>query len=124
MNIQIIEKNGQPEWAVIPYEQYIHLQESAEMLADIQAYDEAKEAIANGEELIPGELVFAILDGGNPLTVWREYRGLSQHQLAKMVGISPAYLSQIESGKRKGSAKIWATLAQHLQLAVEDILPD
>ena len=123
MNVQIIEKDGQPEWAVIPYAHYRRLSEDAEMLADVQAYDLAKALIANGEELIPSRVTFAILEGANPLTVWRKYRGLSQKQLAELTGISSAYLSQIELGKRKGSAEIWSALAQQLQLTVDDILP-
>ncbi|HEY88985.1 MAG TPA: hypothetical protein G4N98_04515, partial [Thermoflexia bacterium] len=52
MNIQIIEREGQPEWAVIPYATYLRLTEDAEMLQDIHAYDAAKQALADGEELV------------------------------------------------------------------------
>lgn len=31
-NVQVIEKDGKPEWAIIPYETYIKLVEEAEML--------------------------------------------------------------------------------------------
>ena len=98
MSVQVIEKDGKPEWVVIPYEEYERLVEEAEMLQDVRAYDEAKKAIAVGEELIPSEVTYAILDGINPVRVWREHRGLTQQQLAKAVGISVPYLSQIESG--------------------------
>ncbi len=47
------------------------------MLQDVRAYDEAKKAIAEGEELVPSEVTYAILDGGNPVRVWREHRGLT-----------------------------------------------
>ncbi|HFE66755.1 MAG TPA: type II toxin-antitoxin system Phd/YefM family antitoxin [Chloroflexi bacterium] len=30
MNVQIIEKNGKPEWAVIPYSEYEKIQEALE----------------------------------------------------------------------------------------------
>jgi hypothetical protein len=57
MSVQIIEKNGQPEWAVIPYEEYQRLVAEAEMLQDIRDFDEARLAIARGEEeLIPGQV--------------------------------------------------------------------
>ena len=55
--------------AVIPYEAYRRLVEEAEMLQDIRAYDEAKKAIEEGEDLIPSEVTYAILDGANPNTV-------------------------------------------------------
>jgi DNA-binding XRE family transcriptional regulator len=122
MTVQVIEKNGQPEWAVIPYEQFQQLLEAQEMLEDIQAFDEAKQKIAVGEELVPSEIVYALLDGANPLRVWREYRGLTQQQLADKAGISKPYLSQLESGKRAGTTDVMGKLAQALNLTVEDLL--
>jgi DNA-binding XRE family transcriptional regulator len=122
MSIQVIEKNGRPEWAVIPYEVYQRLVEQAEMVQDIRAYDEAKKAIEQGEELIASEVTYAILDGENPIRVWREYRGLTQQQLAEIAGISVPYLSQIESGKRKGSAKVLRAIAEGLGLSLDDVV--
>ncbi len=39
--VQLIIKEGQPEYAVVPYEMYLQLVEDAEMLEDIRDYDEA-----------------------------------------------------------------------------------
>jgi len=122
MNVQVIEKNGKPEWAVIPYPEYERLVEEAEMLRDVQAYDEAKKAVAEGEELIPSQVTYAILDGGNPVRVMREHRGLTQQQLAEAAGISTPYLSQIEAGKRRGSAGVLAAIAQALGLTLDDLV--
>jgi DNA-binding XRE family transcriptional regulator len=122
-NVQVIEKDGKPEWAIIPYETYIKLVEEAEMLQDIRDYDSVKAAIERGEEeLIPGEVVYAILDGENPIKVWREYRGLSQQQVANMIGISTSYLSQIEAGKRTGSTEVLKTIAKALDVTLDDIV--
>lgn len=102
---------------------YRRLLQDAEMLEDIRAYDEAKQALAEGtEETIPAEVVFALLDGGNPVKVWREYRGLTQQQLADAAGISKPYLSQIENGKRTGSATVLRSLAKALAVDVDDLL--
>ena len=122
MNLQVIQKNGQPEWAVLPYDLYLKLVEAAEMLEDIRDYDSARKAIDEGEELVPGEITFAILDGDNPVKVWREYRGLTQQHLADEAGISKSYLSQIETGKRKGTAEVLAAIASGLSLTLDDIL--
>ena len=122
MNVQIIEKNGQPEWVVIPYEEYQRLLEEMEMLQDIRDYDEAKRAIATGEELIPSEVTYAILEGGNPIRVWREYRGLTQQQAADKAGISKPYLSQLESGQRKGTTEVLMTIAKVLNVSLEDLV--
>ena len=122
MNVQVIEKDGKPEWAVIQYADYQRLVEAAEMLQDVRDYDEAKRAMENGEELVPGEVVYAILDGENPIKVWREYRGLTQRQLAETVGISTPYLSQLETGKRKGATEVLSAIAEALGLSLDDIV--
>ncbi|MFH1084316.1 MAG: helix-turn-helix transcriptional regulator [Chloroflexota bacterium] len=118
----MIERDGRSEWAVIPYDEYERLVEAAEMLHDVRAYDEAKEALAAGEELVPSEVTYAILDGAHPVRVWREHRGLTQRRLAEETGISAAYLSQIESGRRQGSAEVLAALAKQLGLSLDGIV--
>ncbi len=124
MNVQVIEKDGKPEWAIIPYEEYRRLLEEAEMLRDIQAYDEAKASVAQGEALIPSEVTFAILDGESPIRVWREYRGLTQQQVAEKAGISKPYLSQLESGKRKGTTEALSAVARALGVSLEVLLAE
>lgn len=121
--VQVIERDGKPEWAVLPYDTYVQLAEDAEMLQDIRDYDAVKAAIAQGtEELIPAEVAFALLDGSNPVKVWREYRGQTQQQLAEMVGISTPYLSQIETGKRSGTAEMLLAIAKALRVGLDDIV--
>ena len=124
MNVQVLEKDGKPEWAIIPYEEYRRLLEEAEMLRDIQAYDEAKASVAQGEALIPSEVTFAILDGESPIRVWREYRGLTQQQVAEKAGISKPYLSQLESGKRKGTTEALSAVARALGVSLEVLLAE
>ena len=121
--IQLIERNGKPEWAVLPYEEYLHLVEQAEMLEDIRDYDAAKAAIERGEEeLIPSEVVFAILDGRNPIKVWREFRDMSQQQLAEIAGISKPYLSQIENDKRRGTTEVITAIAKALKISIDELV--
>mgnify|MGYP003618248024 FL=1 len=122
MSVQLILKEGQPEYAVLPYDTYLRLVEDAEMLADIRDYDAAMQAIAEGEELIPAEVVYAILDGANPIRVWREHRGLSQSELAATAGISPSYLSQLESGKRDGTLEVLSAIASALNVTLDDLV--
>ena len=124
MTIQIIKQGNKPEWAVVPYKTYLQLVEKAEMAQDIQDYDRAKAALARGDdELIPGEVVDLILNGKNPIKVWREFRGLSQQETAKNAGISVPYLSQLETNKRKGSLAVLSDIAKVLKVPLESILP-
>lgn len=122
MSVQVILKEGKPEYAVIPYEVYVRLVEDAEMLEDIREYDAAVRAIESGEELIPVEVVHALLDGANPIRVWREYRGVSQQALAASVGISSSYLSQLETGKRSGTAEVLSAIARDLNVDLDDLV--
>jgi len=94
-----------------------------EMSEDIRDYDLAMQQIESGEEeLIPSEVVYAILDGENPIKTWREFRRMTQRQLASSAGISVPYLSQLEAGKRSGTAKVLNSIARALRLSVDEII--
>lgn len=122
MVVQLIKQGDQPEWAVIPYDVYLRLVEQAEMLQDIQDYDAARAALDRGdEELVPGELVDALLDGDNPIKVWRIHRSMTRKELANQVGISVPYLAQLETNKRNGSLEILAAIARALNVTIEDL---
>ncbi len=122
-DIQIIERDGKPEWAVLPYEEYLQLLDQSELLEDIRDFDTINAAIDRHEaELIPSEVVYAILDGENPIKVWREYRKLTQQQLAETAGISKPYLSQIETGKRIGTAEILSAIAKALNVSLDEVV--
>lgn len=93
------------------------------MLHDIRDFDATMATLEHGEdELIPSKLVYAIADGANPIKVWREYRGLTQNQLAQIAEISPPYLSQIETGKRTGTTEVLQSIAEALNLSLDDIV--
>ncbi len=94
------------------------------MLQDVQDYDSARAAIERGEdELIPAEVLYAILDGENPIKAWRQHRGWSQPHTAEKAGISVPYLSQLETNKRKGSISALSAIASALQIPLETLLP-
>ena len=108
---------------VLPLRDYEQLCAAAEDLADIRAYDKAKQHLEAGkDELIPAEFGDRILDGESPVRVWREYRGLSIKQLAASANVSAAYLSQIEGGSRNGSLSTMKALAKGLSLNIDDLM--
>ena len=121
MNAQIIEKNGKPEWAILSYAEYRKLLEALENIDDVRAFDEA---VSAQEELLPAKMVRRIVEGENPIRVWRAHRGINQATLAKAAGITPAYLSQLETGARKGSTRALRLLAGALQTDIEDLLTE
>lgn len=120
MSVQILEKNGKPEWAILPYAEYLALVEEAEDQEDIRDYDELTAGIkAATVELFPDSVAYDIINGKNPIKLWREYRSLSQQQLAEKVGISVPFLSQLESGKRNSSMKVLIALASALSVDMD-----
>lgn len=119
MTAQVIKRGDQPEWAVIPYKEYLELLEKAEMLDDAVAYDKA---VATNEELIPHEVVKKLVEGENPLKVWRTYRGLTQTQLAEKSGLGQSQVAMIESGEREGTVKVLRKLARALDVDIDDLV--
>ena len=73
------------------------------------------------QEAVPAELVDRLLSGEHPVKVWREYRGLSQRGLAARAGLNFAYLSQIETGARKGPVQTIRKLAEALSVDLDDL---
>ncbi len=113
MNFEIIEKNSQ-KFVLVPVEQYNQFLADLEMLKDVRDFREAK---AVDEETIPDEVVNRlILDEENPIKVYREYRGLTQKQLADKIGIQRGYLAEIERGRKSGSVKTLKALAEALNV--------
>jgi DNA-binding XRE family transcriptional regulator len=93
----------------------MRLLEICEEADDVRVFDEAMEAIRQGEELVPAEVVNRLIEGENPIKVWRQHRGMSQAALARAAGIKAAYLSQLEMGARKGSVTVLCALASTLK---------
>lgn len=118
MSAQIIEKDGKPEYAIVPYGEYLQLIEAAESKDDLALFRDAMDAI---EEAVPAEVVNRLLSGENAVKVWREYRGLTQKDLADACAISDAYISQIESGK-PASLKVTSAIAHTLGVELSDLI--
>ena len=119
--VQFIERNGKREYAVVPMELFARLMRAAESLDDVALFDAVK--AADDGFRVPGAVAHAILDGTHPVKAWREYRGFTQDTLAEKAGISKAYLSQIETGKRTGVAKTLKALASALGVTLNELQP-
>jgi DNA-binding XRE family transcriptional regulator len=124
MKPQIIERDGRPEWAVIPYAEYQKLLERLEDAEDLRAYDRARaELSASDDESIPAAVVDRLSAGESPLRVWREHRGLTQQALADATGLGKSYVSQLESGTKTGTISTLRALVQALQVDLDDLTP-
>ena len=121
MKLQTIEINGAP-CAIVPIRDYDLPRDALEDAADREAQRQSR---ASGEELVPDALMDRLADDGNPVRVWREYRGLTVTALARRVKVSSARLSAIENGAAIGSvpARTLRDIADALGVTVDDLLP-
>lgn len=119
MKTQIIERRGK-RFAVVPEKEYEQLKHEAEMLDDIRAYDAAK---ARKDELFPKPVADRLIDGENPIRVFREHRGLTQAQLATAARIARPYLTELETNKKRGSVTVLSAIAKVLEVTVDDLAP-
>lgn len=103
---------------VLPLAEYENLLEKA----DIAAADKVKADIAAGrDELVPSEIVNRLINGENPVKVWRSHRGMTAKGLAAQADLSAPYLSEIESGKKEGSLSVMKRIAEALGVDLDDL---
>ena len=116
---QIIERDGKPEYAVIPVAEWRRIEAMLDEREDIRALDAALGK--PDRRMIPFEVTSAILDGASPIRAWREHRDLSLDALAASAGIEPSRLAQLESGEREAAPDELQRLAQALGVQVDDL---
>jgi DNA-binding XRE family transcriptional regulator len=82
------------------------------------------EARARGDVAIPVEVWQKIEAAPSPIGPLREWRGLTQEALAERAGISQAYLSLLESGKKGGHIATLRAIAEALGVSLDDVIKD
>jgi DNA-binding XRE family transcriptional regulator len=123
MKAQIIEKDGLPEFAVIPYADYEHFLELIDAEADARTVAEFHADFTAGKAfLVPDVIMRRELAGESPVKLWRIQRNLTQQELAGRAGISKPYLSQIETGKRQGTVETLRAIARALEVPPEVLI--
>ena len=122
MNIQIIENNGMPEYAIVPFDEWEKIISRMEDLEDIRDARNISAEIAAGVETFPADFVKRLSSGESRLKVWREYRKLTLAKLAKACWVSIPAISQIENDKRTPSVDLLLKLSNALCCEMEDLI--
>ena len=120
-NVQIIKKDGYPQYVVLPIENYREIISLLDDTEDCSAIDRALIEDKAGET-VPSEAVNAILNGVPPLRAWRQCRGYTLDSLAERVGVSKGYLSQIENGRKPGTLGILRRISIVLSVTIDDLV--
>ena len=121
--IPITTPDGE-ELVLITREAYDRLVELARLKIEEMA-DDAQRALeaANEDKVIPHHIAKRLASGDeHPLKIWREYRGMTQADLAEVIGSKPDYLAQIEDRKAKGLTSLLKSAALVLRVSVDDLI--
>jgi DNA-binding XRE family transcriptional regulator len=124
--VQFIKTAGGEELAVLPKSEYERLAALAtdEDVGTARLVRKARAAVEAGQEvLLPKAVVGRLAAGDNPIRVLREWRDMTQAELAHRVGIRQGYLSDLESGKRKGTVILHQKFARALGVPIDLLLP-
>jgi DNA-binding XRE family transcriptional regulator len=121
IKVQYIPQNGEPQYAVVPIEDYKSLVATSAGNDDHRSFREIMEAIDAGEETFPDEFVGRLIDTDSPLREWRKYRGMTQVELAIASGLSQGAIAQIEAGKRNPTVETARKIANALNCDIDDL---
>lgn len=101
---QIISYNGHPAFVIVPYEEYIAMSKDRDEVG------------------VPHEVMkIHIREGKSMIRAWREYKGLSQAEIAERMGISQAAYSQMEAPDAKLRKTTLKKIAAALEVYIEQI---
>jgi DNA-binding XRE family transcriptional regulator len=110
------------EMIVLSRKDYEAMIARIEDLEDSLAVADFERKLAAGkEELISAEYVNRMSEGESPIRVWRDVRGMTAKDLAAAAGISAAYLSEIETGKKDGSVATLKAIVDVLKIDLDDL---
>jgi DNA-binding XRE family transcriptional regulator len=120
--IQVIrDEKNKPVSAIVPWNDYVELAGEDEAL-DALMIDKIE--AARQEQRFPLDIVKRILDGESQIKVFREWRGMTQAELAKKSGLAKLYISQLETGHRKIGGQAAKKLAPALDIGIDVLLDD
>jgi ribosome-binding protein aMBF1 (putative translation factor) len=109
MNIQVIEQNGKPAFAVLPWEDFLAIQPKLKH----------REALKKG---IPQDVMRLSFDRDISLIMaWREYLGLSQSEVAARAGMEQHDLLLIEKNTKETKPTTIKRLADAMGINIEQL---
>ncbi len=120
--VQFIKTEDGKELAVLPRDEYERLAARAagEDVGTARLVRGARHALATGHEVaLPKAVVDRLAAGENAIRVLREWRDVTQLYLMHKTNLSQSYLSDLETGRRKGSPETLASVARVLNVPLE-----
>src|SRR5438270_1408576 len=122
MNVRF-KMTNKGEVAILPRKEYEALaakaREADEDFGTARLVARARKDIAVGMPLIPKEVVDRIANGENALRALREWRGKTQLYVSHKTNIGQGYISDLESGRRRGATTALKKIADVLKLPLD-----
>lgn len=117
------DETGKEAFVVVPVDRFRKIEAAAQKTHDFKQLSKLFQIEQDANDLIPADVIRDIAEGIHPVRAWRNFKKLKAVELASQSGISPAYLSEIETGKKDGTFKTMAAIAICLGVKLDDLVP-
>jgi DNA-binding XRE family transcriptional regulator len=118
MSVSYVKTPRGEELAILPRSEFEEIVAAAAHNKAVAAYRSGRDPGLSGADMR------ALLAASSPLAFWRRKRSITQSALAQSTGLAQNYLSDLETGKRTGSATQWRKIARALDLPVDELIPE
>lgn len=102
------------ETVTIARQEYDALLERNRELEDILAAMHADDGVR-----VPHHVALAIISGESPISAYRKHLGITLQGLSEQTGLAVSYLSEIERGRKAGSAAALSRIANALGTTID-----
>ncbi len=117
------QKTPRGEVAILPKKDYELLvakaSEADEDSGSARIVSRARKEISGGAPLLPKDVVDRMANGENPVRVLREWRDITQMHLSLKTNLSQGHISDIENGRRTGTAAALRLIANVLEVPLD-----
>lgn len=122
MAVNVIEIENK-QFAMVPLDMYNDMVEELEDMEDIQQALVIQRQIKNGEmPTYPAAMVEALIDGENPVKIYREHKGLTQQELAEKIGQTLSTIEKIENGEMEATISVMKEIAKVLDTDIDSLV--
>jgi hypothetical protein len=122
MNVRF-QKTARGEVAILPRKEYEVLvakaAEADEDAGTARLVAQARREIAAGAPLLPKHVADRLANGESSIRVLREWRDVTQLHLSFKTGLSQGYISDVETGRRKGTTSALRRIADVLKVPLD-----
>jgi hypothetical protein len=122
MNVRF-QKTARGEVAILARKDYEALvaraAEADEDKGTARLVARARAAVTTGAPLLPKHVADRLANGDNPVRVMREWRDVPQLYLSSKTGFSQGYISDVETGRRNGTAAALRLIADALKIPLD-----